>query len=1762
MTRMWRTWILYALVLGVLTAIGMSLNASSLTERAILITVPNASTIWMPGALVTAQWNSIGIDRQEKMKAEYSVDGGETWVLIGTSIGNDGTLTDWAAPDVESTQCLLRISSVETPEILDVSEAFTIDALQGTSPPREIILTVPNASTIWMPGALVTAQWNSMGIDRQEKMKAEYSVDGGETWVLIGTSIGNDGTLTDWAVPDVESTQCLLRISSGTTPDVFDVSDRFSIDAEFGTAPPRTISIAVPDASTEWVSGTQATVRWDTERIGIYEKMRAEYSTDGGATWTLIATSIGNDGTLTDWTIPSVESEYCRLRISSVHTPDVFDTSDRFSIVGNEDEGIRRSLSHLALGSLTGMVLTRTFPGSPVWFVAGEEAWLQWRSTGIDRHERMKAEYTVDGGATWHLIKVSEINDGFVRNWTLPVAQSDQFRVRISSIETPDVFDVSDEYYLQTEPPSLEIVSPNSLTTWIAGSTVDVLWDSSAMSTATDVNVSYSTDEGMTWTSIAGKIPNNGSVSWNVPDLQTNQCRVRISLTRAPGVYSESQPFTIQREGDPIQPRSIAVIRPDGTTTEIAGSRGSAKWVTAGIPIGSEESVEIEISVDGGVTWRTLGNTPNTGYSGTWRVPDVCSDECLLRITAVETPSVSDTSQMFSIHASDFAGEERAIVVSKPNSSSAWIAGTSGLVQWDSTGLDVGEKVRVEYTLNNGATWILISEAADNDEQQMPWTIPYMATNTCRLRIGSVLTPSVFDLSASFSISIEADSPEPRAIAVTAPDTTTTLIAGAQASLRWETTGIDSSEKMRAEYSVNGGDTWKEISHELDNVGVFDAWLLPDLNSIDCRVRISAVETPNVFDTSPRFSIRRERETQEQDPITRPPMTLWGSLTSRSHQDGKLSSDPEFVVDLELVEVTGGWDPVGFYYNWGVAPVGVPTRLDHDGELPFDWRSGEFMAHQEGSWQLSMVAEFDDGTLSNPGSVGFEYFDLELAERRGKELQYEIAAACASGRETVQWDSSEVLSGFLEISCPVELTFAQGATWLGSITISNTEDVFIQRLLVEGQVVVSNCTDVALTDVEISDDMWTDDIAMSEYDAVLIVDASNIAISRSAISSEKKAIIAIDGSSLVVEASTIDAKEEEFQLSGNSEISLDETLEDVDVEIVEPVADQDLLALGRLESDECVSGATCSKSSITLRLTLTPGADTLEIDEFSYYVGPQAEDDAYIQAHTYRGLPGEWRSGGYSLEQEGDLRFLIWGMRDGVVITQPAELHLTFADLDEDGGPSITCPIDVILCGRDTSPAVTGEPQIQGGVGEIRLSYQDVEDSSGILTFARIWTATDSLGNSCECTQLIDTDPFTVIAPPDIFYQRSESPEEAAARTPAILIAQCDSTTLSSFLEPVDDCDCPGAYYEYSTVRDFHGNEVQLPRRVVEPEVVRIISPPDREVSFGDDISPESLGYATSDCTECQGFEITYEDEADHDDPGAFYRRWFAVGAMSCNVFDSRQLITYEEMEIECPFELIIPPDVFYQRNESPEVAAARTPATFIAQCDSTTLSSFLEPVDDCDCPGAYYEYLTVRDVHGNEVQVHRRVVEPEVVQIISPPDREVNFGEDISPESLGYATSDCTECQGFEITYEDEGDHDNPGSFYRRWFAVGTMSCNVFDSRQLIILDDPPPPCSGSTRVNLIHGSPTTVNGTCPIEVVHGFTYVEAALSDPHDFKLYVDGTRVSTTEFSPHQWRAVIAASELSEGTHTFKGVWTCSGDYCQMPLYERTLNVNVEY
>ena len=83
----------------------------------------------------------------------------------------------------------------------------------------------------------------------------------------------------------------------------------------------------------------------------------------------------------------------------------------------------------------------------------------------------------------------------------------------------------------------------------------------------------------------------------------------------------------------------LILLRPNGGEELVAGSTYDITWGTNGIV----ENVFIEYSDNNGVDWTAIDTVVNTG-SYPWLVPDINSNECLVRVSDAGYPPAGDVS--------------------------------------------------------------------------------------------------------------------------------------------------------------------------------------------------------------------------------------------------------------------------------------------------------------------------------------------------------------------------------------------------------------------------------------------------------------------------------------------------------------------------------------------------------------------------------------------------------------------------------------------------------------------------------------------------------------------------------------------------------------------------------------------------------------------------------------------------------------------------------------------------------------------------------------------------------------------------------------------------------------------------------------------------------------------------------------------------------------------------------------------------------------
>jgi hypothetical protein len=339
-----------------------------------------------------------------------------------------------------------------------------------------------------------------------------------------------------WTLPTVTSQECLVKVvAEDALGNVsIDVSGLFTIDSEYPD-----VNIKYPNGGEMLTDGDDVTITWSASDFwpmqGFGASQAADldidlyYSTDGGSSWTTIATGEDNDGAY-PWTVPSEDSDQCLVKVVAADE------------AGNEGSDTSDGVFTIApVSDTTDPTVTVTDPNGGESYLGGASEKISWNATDDTGVTSVDLHLSTDGGVNWAVIAVGQANDGQYA-WTVPNVDSDQCLVRVTAHDaagnsgrdmSDSVFSISSD----ASAPSVVVERPNGGETFAGGSQEFILWSATDDVTAQadlTVNLYYKVGTG-SWISIATGEDNDGEYKWSVPVIDSTQCLVKVEVSDAAG---------------------------------------------------------------------------------------------------------------------------------------------------------------------------------------------------------------------------------------------------------------------------------------------------------------------------------------------------------------------------------------------------------------------------------------------------------------------------------------------------------------------------------------------------------------------------------------------------------------------------------------------------------------------------------------------------------------------------------------------------------------------------------------------------------------------------------------------------------------------------------------------------------------------------------------------------------------------------------------------------------------------------------------------------------------------------------------------------------------------------------------------------------------------------------------------------------------------------------------------------------------------------
>ncbi|MFQ5709246.1 MAG: FG-GAP-like repeat-containing protein, partial [bacterium] len=215
-------------------------------------------------------------------------------------------------------------------------------------------------------------------------------------------------------------------------------------------------------------------------------------------------------------------------------------------------------------------------------------------------------------------------------------------------------------------PPAVTVLDPNGGEMLEVNATHTIQWTSTG--SVSDVDIEFSTDGGSSWNVIVSSAQNTGSFDWLVPDQPSDNALVRVSDATDANISDVSDGvFSIVNPAP-----AITVTQPNGGELWSIGTDQVITWTSAGVI----DSVQLEFSIDGGLSWTIIAASVANDGNYTWTIPDAASDNCLVRISDATDGDPVDTSDAV------FTITSELVYVQRVNAGGSEFTGGDGRV-WD-----------------------------------------------------------------------------------------------------------------------------------------------------------------------------------------------------------------------------------------------------------------------------------------------------------------------------------------------------------------------------------------------------------------------------------------------------------------------------------------------------------------------------------------------------------------------------------------------------------------------------------------------------------------------------------------------------------------------------------------------------------------------------------------------------------------------------------------------------------------------------------------------------------------------------------------------------------------------------------------------------------------------------------------------------------------------------------------------------------------------
>ncbi len=669
-----------------------------------------------------------------------------------------------------------------------VSFAFTPVAIYaGTSDGRIFVTT--NGGTSWtqslqVPGA---GFYSGLGFNSNRIFFADWlgagvfgSADNGTNWtaadsgivsmLVFGLARSNDGSMLAATYAGIQKTN--------------HVQDSY-------------LTLSNNNGSDLLRYGVNDTIRWSglgfTGNVSI--QLNRNYPT---STWDTVAANVANTGSYI-WNVNGASTTTARMRIASISTPTLADTSDaNLAIVHPQ--------------------LTVTAPNSVIILQRGGIDTIRWTASELTGNVRIEVNRNYPGG-TWDSISTQPAGNGQYL-WAITSLPTTTARIRISSLTFPDVVDLSDTNFTIFE--GVFLTHPNGGEYLQIGITDTITWITGAITDSIRIELNRNYPTG-SWDSIT-TVANTGNYLWRASNPATTTARIRLVSKITNNVLAQSAAnFEIYHP----------LIYPNGGESFTLAMPDTIRWnfhnYTGNIYVQYTRNYPGSFS-----TISMSGAIPASRGYYVWTPTQYPTSTYRIRLYPISRPELSDTSD-----ANFVVDSLPQLTLLTPNGDDNILVGVPDTIRWTTS---YNSHISI-YLYRNGVSGA--EEAISNADTILTrsgmfvWTPTGPLSNRAFIRIVDNMI-GVEDYSNSAFHIVNSK------ITVTRPNGFEPFVLGLLDTIRWTSVNVNDSLQIDVK---RGNGAWDTIRTRIPNTGSF-VWRVDGAAAGAAWIRIRSMADSTISDVS------------------------------------------------------------------------------------------------------------------------------------------------------------------------------------------------------------------------------------------------------------------------------------------------------------------------------------------------------------------------------------------------------------------------------------------------------------------------------------------------------------------------------------------------------------------------------------------------------------------------------------------------------------------------------------------------------------------------------------------------------------------------------------------------------------------------------------------------------------------------------------------------------------------------------------------------